>query len=315
MSTISGLATLEDTTLFNMWITRMEGAHIGEIFLPTEKVNKMTFGWGQHGRIGGATGQVSENEPGDMIIDEFSLQSSRVRHYRERTGVSYYLLQAGLTITSVYDKQIKLLKDRAAHRLEILRLNAIQNGGPQHTDAKGKYYKNLSDTNSEWVGGSGVINIKRDLGEAKMRINKYTQNPPDSLLVSPEAHLEMLEYQSLWTDRGPLSVDLWVNGAWKKTPVKGSVGRFLGFDVFVSTAVVNENLDDPRSLHVPIISNNAYAFSRGADLGVVHTYEDISLVTKRDDFTRMEEIQINFSAIANLYRPWHIYTLKNVIAP
>jgi hypothetical protein len=330
MSTIHSLEhliDLQEVTVKQKFLQRLKGKFVGNFFIPNVSTATLRYLWYYYGRIGGMTPQVSENEIGQEITQEFEHRSSRVYFYRENAGISEYSLRAGTLITTLVDKVVDLLSSRAALRIEYEKLKAILNGGFNYDAFNNVYYTDLSTGNRQWIGGTGAVDSQTDMTNAKSRLFTYAFVEPDTMLINPAVYAYLVKTYARWDRHGPISQSVITdgtipNGRPQDQADKGSVGRLFGLEVFVSNLMAYGTQSDYSKKHddrvkkrlAPIVGNNVYIFKRGPDLAEAHFFNQVNVISEPIRRAHKTVYQIDFAFNVNIYRPQLIYTIKNVVA-
>lgn len=310
---------LQEEYVLGAIIERLNGHFIGKELFPAIPVSSDVYKWYYKNVVGGMTGEVDENDIGDLVDTEYEQRSGQTTFYRERTPLSDYAEKA-VSIVDLAQDKINTLAQRAALRLESLRVNAIiaarQVAALNHL----QYWTDLSVGGRNWIGGAGAVSILDDIIDGHQRIAYYARMNTDVLICGSEIAAAMVKNVETknWDRKGPMSTSVATEGTQHgiTQPLTerdaANIGRIAGHEVYVSNAVVLSNPKDKDSDLVPLLRNDVYLLASGLQLGFMATFEPIQLLTKdHDAFARMQEWQIGFSCAPTLWRPQGIYTLAN----
>lgn len=310
---------LQEEYVLGAIIERLNGHFIGSELFPAMPVKSDVYKWHYKNVVGGMTGEVDENDIGDLVDTEYEQRDAHTNFYRERAGLSDYAEQAVEMVDLAQDK-INTLAQRAALRLESLRVNAIINARQVAAANHNQYWTDLSIGGRNWIGGGGAVSIIDDIVDGHQRIAFYARMNTDKLLCGSEIAAAMVKNVETknWDRKGPMSLNIAEEGTQHgiKQPLterdQANIGRIAGHEVYVSNAVVLSDPKDNRSALVPILRNDVYLIASGLQLGFLATFEPIQLLTKdHDAFARMQEWQIGFSCNPTIWRPQGIYTIAN----
>ena len=300
-------------------IERLNGHFIGKELFPAVPVESDIFKWAYKNVVGGMTGEVDENDIGDMVDTEYEQRGGNTTFYRERTPLSEYARNAVSMVDLAQDK-INTLAQRAALRIESLRINAIIGARQVAAGNHLQYWTDLSVGGRNWIGGGGAVSILDDIVDGHTRIAFYARMNTDILICGSEiagAMQKNIEAKN-WDRKGPMALEYakegTQHGIQQPTTEReaANIGRIAGHEVFVSNAVVLSNPKDKDSALVPLLRNDVYLIASGLQLGFMATYEPIQLLTKDyDAFARMNEWQIGYSCGPVIWRPQGIYTIAN----
>ena len=304
----------------------IQGSFIAQDFLPMTGTNNLAFKWGYNGAIGGMTPQSSENDAGSMIHVTYRQNAALCQDYRERTALS--LRTQDIDLIDVAKDNITNLADRAALRLESLRINAITAAAITSAISHGFFWRDLNLGGRNWVNGPGAVSIIDDVVDARKQIARYTRMRTDTIICGEEVAASMtknIETKN-WDRKGPMSLEIAKEGTMQGVdfPTSGgneagnteraqaNIGRIAGHEVFVSNAVVLSNQDDPESALIPLLDHDVYIFKRGERLGRTVFYETPQMISKEPDtFTRTQEWQLSMCLVPVIYRPQLIFTYRN----
>jgi len=310
------LTPLHKDYILDKVLERLQGTFVGNMFIPERPVGNFEYSWLYYGEVGGMTPEVHELDIGPLVNTAYEKRTSRIDSYKERTRVSVFAREPYL-IRNASQDAINNLSNRAALRLEALRIRAIVNGGFTSADDKGYYWKDCDDDDSHWVGGTGIRSIRKDCFNAIRLMQQYAKMTPDTIIVSPEVATAVRESVELaeWQYSGPISQDIIKAGVLPggRSLAEAYMGRLYGLDWFVVNASILSDNENPRSPLVPLLDRDAYIFKRGEDLGALHVFQGIKIDEKDEVFSNAREYQISMMMKADIFRPQFIHSLINVV--
>lgn len=306
---------LHPNYLLPIVLKRLQGSFVGKFFFPDVPVENIEYGWYYYGTIGGMTPEVGENDPGTFTHTMYEKRVGMIKFYREKGKISHYARTPYIIRNRAQD-EMQHLAERARLRLESLRINAIVNNAFTSVGAKDYFWKDCDDDNSNWIGGTGAVSIINDIIDANQRISEYAKVETDTILCGTRIAAAMKKNLELrdWDRAGPLSVNVIRDGKLIPTGVPGSIGRLAGHEVFSSNVSLLSDQSDEQSALTPLISDDVYIFKRGPELGKMHIFEGMKVLTKVDEMARETQTQLGFAVEPQIYRPQFIYTIANAIA-
>lgn len=306
---------LHPNYLLPIVLERLQGSFVGKFFFPDMPVENIEYGWYYFGTIGGMTPEVGENDPGTFTKTMYEKRVGQIRFYRERGKISHYARTPYIVRNRAVD-EMNHLSMRAALRLESLRVNAIVNNAFSSAGAKGYFWKDCDDDNSNWIGGTGHVSIIDDIIDGNQRVEEYGKAMTDTILCGTRIAAAMKKNLELrdWDRAGPLSVNVIRDGKLIPTSVPGSIGKIAGHEVFSSNVSLLTDQSDENSALIPLVSDDVYMFKRGPELGRMHIFEGMKVLTKVEEFARETQTQLGYAVEPQIYRPQFIYTIANAIA-
>lgn len=308
-------AILQRAYLEPVALQRLRGMFVGKFFFPDQAVDNITYTWYYFGQLGLITPEVGENDPGPYTKTRYEQRTGRCRKYAERVRIST-LAREPLIIRNRARDEMDELAVHVANRLNSLRINAIKNAGFFTTGAKTYYWKDCDDDNSNWIGGSGNVNIINDIIDANQRIMEFGKGNTDTILCSTAIAAEMKKSTELrdWERSGPLSVNVLRDNQLIPTNVPGSIGRIAGHEVFASNAQVLTDPKNPESALVNLVTDDVYIFERGARLAKMYVFQGMTIRRKELIFEDAVEVQAKFWVEPQVIRPQFIYKVGNAVA-
>jgi len=324
--TYQGLVMWQRQEIMGWMLNYIQGSFIAGDFLPMTTTKNLAFKWGYNGAIGGMTPQSAENEKGPMFHVTYRQQSAMCNDYRERTALS--LRTQDIDLIDAAKDNIQNLAERAALRLESLRINAITAAAVTSAASHGFFWRDLNLGGRNWVNGPGAVSIIDDIVDARKQISRYTRIRTDTIICGEEVAAAMIKNIETknWDRKGPMSQEIAKEGtmqgvnfptsegneAGNSERAQANIGRIAGHEVFVSNAVVLANQDDPDSALLPLLDHDVYIFKRGQRLGRTVFFETPQMIAgEPDTMARTQEWQISMCLVPVVYRPQLIFTYRN----
>jgi len=317
--TFEGLSILHPDYMLPIALKRLQGEFVGKYFLPDRQVKNLTYRWRYYGVVGGMTPKVAENDKGPLIHTRYEQRVGRVEPFKERDLVSDFTdMVEGRNIVK---DSVENLTERFALRQEWLRIHAIidacyMNIPAVASDAENYFWVDLDNGGKNWEGGSGPVDIVKDLIHAKTNVKKYAKVVPDTMLCSPDV-VEAIKNNTgmkQWDRYGPLTQRLIKDDNMIETNVPGSHGRLAGLEIFEANADILTDNEDEKSALTPIVGDDAYIFKRGKQLGAMHVLKGLFTRSKHKLMRDATEIQVGGIMACDIFRPQFIFGYKNAVS-